>query len=268
MCAQDETSWFQIVRLAADVVAKADDRAWGDFWEAIAPLCIQRLRKHSFLIPFARSEDLRQDSLTLLWERLQVSDYRKLRVFFDHQKVDMDESMRSERFRAWLWRVLKHTQIDVLRRHPDYIRHRPDVKTNSEDGNERWRRLVSLHSSIANARDGATARLTVNRLLEYLDESIPSRLRMAAVLAEEGGPIEEIAERLQVRNVEQARGLLEHAYARLRYRAALELWAQGYGDGEIARRLALGSAERARRTVDAAKESLRRAFQDGREREP
>lgn len=271
---QDETIDWDELRALAMSVLRGDDAAWRKFWLGLTPAMDEWARSPRFLGRITQDEDVRQDIVLSVWEKLQQSDYRKLRAYFQRYGGDSD-GRDNERFRSWLWRVCKNIGIDHMRKVPEFVRNRRlrpgqdralPARSSSHAPQKSsaemyWHVFETLHSEALVGRDPVTAETLVHRMLEFVDQVIPARQTLAVQLAdEEGLPPDEIARRLGLPSAGAAERAVARSRDRLRYRPALELWCQGYTDAEIADELGWEDPKHAHRIVNSAKELLKRHF--------
>lgn len=266
----EENRWERLRALAEAVVNEGDD-AWPPFWLALSPILEKWVRQPNFLGRISQREDYCSDIILVTWEKLQQNEYNKIRVYFRREdRTGADQS--GGRFKAWMYRVYKNIGIDYMRGLPEYIRsgrpraegdrsrltpQTPGSKTASE---MYWHAIVTLQSEALGIRDPVTMETTARRMLDFLDQTIPKRQQAAVELRDQGLGAAAIAQKLGLRDAEEAERVIERSKDRLKYREAVELWSQGFSDEEIARRLELDDAKHAYRLINAAKELLKRHF--------
>ncbi len=258
----DVQKWDELHALGKSVLESAD--AYTRFWLAVEPHLATWVAAPSFLGRVADEPEWQRDIVLLVWEKLQDREHAKLRAFFARESA----SKAKHAFRAWTRRVVKNTGIDYMRSLPEYIRHRKPKKrvdssaTQAPSLVKHWHSIASLHSLAKGERAQVTVEQTARKMLEYLDDSVPSRLRDAVQQFEDGATFERIASDAGLSTPEDAERLVWRGQDRLAYRSAIELWSQGYSETDIADLLELGDSRHARRLVNAAKEVLRRHFRD------
>jgi DNA-directed RNA polymerase specialized sigma24 family protein len=258
----DEADWDTLESRARTLLAEQD--RWPAWWAAAAPAVERWVSAPTFSGRIATDEDHRREVVVLTWEKLQERDYAKLRTFFA-RPGDEASTGTGRRFRAWLRRVVKNIGIDYLRSLPEFVRKRPAAPSPqqpaaSAPSHDYWLSIVSITSNVAVFRDPLDGRAEAQRLLDFLDQEVPARRRLAVEMARAGRTGEEVAQALGLRDVREAARVVARAEDRLKFRPALELWSHGYADEEIAARLGLADGAAAERMIKAAKELLRRSF--------
>jgi DNA-directed RNA polymerase specialized sigma24 family protein len=258
----DDTEWDALVELARR--AARDEEMWSSFWTATAPHIERWAAQPGFVGRLAVDDDHRREVVVQSWEKLQERERAKLGAFF--ARGDEELGGQGRRFRVWLRRVVKNIAIDYMRTLPEYVRKRPRVgqpsgpTSNPAPSHDYWRSIVSITSNIAVFADPSEGRAEAQRMLDFLEQEVSPRRRLAVEMADAGKTSAEIARRLSLRSAAEADRAVARARDRLKFRAALELWSHGFGDEEIAARLGLEDDAAADRMVKAAKELLRRAF--------
>lgn len=244
--------------------------AWPRFWGRLQPTLENWVRSPGFLGRISAREDYCRDIVILAWEKLQDNDYNKLRAYF-RRHVDATSrgpSASSYRaFGAWLFRVFKNIGIDYMRRLPEYVRPRNRTRsgsgkkdTSESESGAHWQALVTLQGDEEPVERSFTSSMTARQLLEFLDTSIPSRQRRAALLYQQGASYDRIGREIGLADHRDAQRVVQRSVDRLKYRRAVELWSQNYSSTEIAQELALQDPQHARRIVKAAQEFLKRHF--------
>jgi DNA-directed RNA polymerase specialized sigma24 family protein len=259
----DEAPWDDLEARARAVLDRED--GWAAFWDAAAPQVELWVRSPSFVGRLASDEDHQRELVILAWEKLQERDHSKLRAFFERPRDEEEGGGGGRRFRAWLRRVVKNLSVDYMRSLPEYIRKRPPAPDEpaprpSAPSHQYWHSIVSITSGVAAFSDPSEGRAEALRMLDFLDQEVSPRRRLAVELARAGRPPAELARALGLRDPREAERVVARAADRLKFRRALELWSQGYSDLEIAQQLGLGDAAAAERMIKAAKELLRRSF--------
>lgn len=257
--------WDELQTLARGTLEQPE--RYTDLWLALAPQIERWLASSTFLGRVADQPEWQRDILLLVWEKLQDRELAKLAAFFRSDPQQASGAAKHP-FRAWMRRVVKNVGIDYLRSLPEYIRRRKPKRRSRTQSTQapslakHWHSIASLHSMSGGQREPVTIENTARQLLEFLDATIPDRLRRAAELFESNEPLDAIASALGVRSTADAERLICRAQDRLAYRAAIELWSQGYSDDDIADQLDLSDTQHAQRLIKAAKEMLRRHFRD------
>lgn len=251
--------WNEVLRLARHVTsdeADAQDALWASLWPWLQSL----LRSSRFCGPLAERDDYVWDIATSTWEKLEKDRFARLRGFLQR----LDEQPRTDPAHSlanWLRCVVKRVKIDYQRRLPEYVRNRNPRRLDPAGSQEggRWVRIHSLHSSLKGARDPVTALNTLQRMLDYLDQSIPHEYQRVVQQVSRGDSLSTIAAGMS-RTVNDIKRLICRARDRSMYRPVLEYWAEGHSFEEIARILDLNDADHATRIKNAARQFLSRKF--------
>ncbi len=258
-----DSEWQQLENLGRSTVAGAPS-AYEQFWVALAPEVERWLAQPKFLGKVCEQPEWQRDILVTVWEKLQDRDHAKLRAYFRMER--RVSAGKQHPFRGWVRTVVKNTGIDFMRGLPEYIRGRkPRMRasvTGAPSEVKHWRSITGLKTGGAGQRDPVTVADAARRMLDFLDENVPQRLRRVAELFAEGKSPEEIARALRLKDGATAERAVCRAHDRLAYRQAVELWSQGYTETEIAEALDFDSAKHSRRVLNAAKELLRRHFKE------
>ena len=266
----EATEWNELFA-RGQAVSAGDPGAYERLWSGLQPVLERWLASPSFLGRISEDREARRDVLVIAWEKLQDNGFARLRSFFERSEERKADRDPGARFRSFLFRVVKNIGIDYVRSLPEHIRLRkpkPKTKPTSETLSsvspastaKHWHSIVSLSGDEAGARDPITIRNMARQILEFLDATVPDRLRRAHALYEAGHTPEQIAGDLKLKSPADAERVVTRAQDRLLYRAAIELWSQGYSDTDIAGKLELDDAKHAHRIINAAKEHFKRHY--------